>query len=72
MPTKGAPTDRAIRQNPALINRPGAVSWIPAFACLQQVGRNDGGGKNDDEDCLCVSIPSIVIPAQARLQGCRW
>ena len=36
MTIKGAPTDRVIRQNPAPINRPGPVSWIPAFAGMTQ------------------------------------
>ena len=26
------------------LNTPASPSWIPAFACLQQAGRNDDGG----------------------------
>ena len=35
--------------------------------------RNDDGAlRNDAEDYQNVSTPSVVIPAKARLQGCRW
>ena len=43
MTTQGAPSDRAIRQNPAPINRPGAVSWIPA--CAGMTAGADSRGK---------------------------
>ena len=36
MPTEGAPTDCVIRQNPAPINRPGSVSWIPVCAGMTE------------------------------------
>ena len=36
MPTEGAPTNCVIRQNPAPINRPVPVSWIPAFAGMTE------------------------------------
>ena len=36
----GYPCMRYQRNLPSILARP---SWIPAFACLPQAGRNDGG-----------------------------
>ena len=52
---KGMPTDRAIRQNPAPINRPGSVSWIPAFA-----GMTEGARMTTKIACVCLSLPSSL------------
>ena len=43
MPIKGMIAERAIRRNPAPINRPGAVSWIPAFAGMTMEGETHPG-----------------------------
>ena len=61
MPTEGAPTDCVIRQNPAPINRPGPVSWIPACAGMTARGYRDG-----DNPILAP----VIMPAQAEITTC--
>ena len=43
--------------------------WIPAFACLQQAGRNDDEGNGHGPLVFNVILASVIIPTCLRRAG---